>query len=175
MFSKPRSYRKIIEYTILSLVCFLLQSVPAFGVRFLGCAPSLLLLLTIGVAFFESADFSLWFGLGMGLLSQMVTSSFVGLDGILFMFIGYFTAASLTFFLQRKFIAFIGVSLIALLLQQGIDYLFHLLLWESVPLGMALVQQILPTFFFSGLFAFPLYGILWHFDRKFRRQEDELL
>lgn len=175
MFSKPRSYRKIIEYTILALVCFLLQSVPAFGVRFLGCAPSLLLLLTIGVAFFESADFSLWFGLGMGLLSQMVTSAFVGLDGILFMFLAYFTAAALTLFLQRKFIVFIFVAMIAVLLQQGMDYFFHLLLWDSVPLGTALVQRILPTFFFTGLCAFPLYGILWHFDRKFRKQEDELL
>ena len=175
MFSKPRSYRKIIEYTVLTLVCFLLQSVPAFGVRFLGCAPSLLLLLTIGVAFFESANFSLWFGLGMGLLSQVVTSSFVGLHGILFMFIAYFTAIALSIFLQRKFIAYIGVCFIAILLQQGTDYLFHLLLWEKMPLGIALVNRILPTFFFSGLCAFPLYWVLWHFDRKFRRQEDELL
>ena len=157
------------------MVCFLLQSVPAFGVRFLGCAPSLLLLLTIGIAFFESADFSLWFGLFAGLLSQMVTSSFVGLDGILFMFIAYFTAIALQVFLQRKFIAFISVCLIAIILQQGVDYLFHLLLWEKVPLGLALVKKILPTFFFTGLWAFPLYGILWHFDRKFRKQEDELL
>lgn len=175
MFSKPRSYRKIIEYTILTLVCFLLQSVPAFGVRFLGCAPSLLLLLSLGVAFFESAEFSLWFGLGMGLLSQMVTSSFVGLDGILFMFLAYFTAVALTVFLQRKFVAYVCVGLIAVFLQQIIDYFFHLLLWNSLPFGIALVKRILPTFLFTGLCAFPLYGILWHFDRKFRKQEDELL
>ncbi len=175
MFSKPRSYRKIIEYTILTLVCFLLQSVPAFGVRFLGCAPSLLLLLTIGVAFFETADFALWFGLGMGLLSQMVTASFVGLDGILFMFIAYFTAAALALFLQRKFISFIYVALIAVFLQQAVDFLFHLLLWERISLGVALLHRILPTFFFTGIFAFPLYGILYYFDRKFRKEEDELL
>ena len=175
MFSKPRSYRKIIEYTILTLVCFLMQSVPVFGVRFLGCAPSLLLLLTLGVAFFESPDFSLWFGLGMGLLSQMVTSSFVGLDAILFMFFSYFTAAALTLFLQRKFITYLFVSLIAIFTQQVVDYLFHLLLWGKMPLGTALLHQILPTFFFTGLCAFPLYWVLWHFDRKFRKKEDELL
>ena len=175
MFSKPRSYRKIIEYTILVLVCFVLQSVPAFGVRFLGCAPSLLLLLTLGISFFETPNFALWFGLGMGLLSQMVTSSFVGLDGILFMFMAYFTAAALELFLQRKFITYIYVALIGIFLHQIVDYLFHLLLWGSLPLGTALMKRILPTFFFSGLCAFPLFAILSHYDRKFRRQEDELI
>lgn len=175
MFSKPRSYRKIIEYTVLTLVCFLLQSVPAFGVRFLGCAPSLLLLLTIGIAFFESPNFALWFGLGAGLLSQITTASFAGLDGILFMFCAYFTAAALALFLQRKFITFLCTSLICIFLQQMVDYLFHLMLWDSLPIGVALMNHILPTFCFSGLCAFPLYGILYHFDRKFRKEEDELL
>lgn len=172
MFSRPRSYWKFILYVLLTLVCFLLQSVPAFGVRFLGCAPSLLLLLTIGVAFFESPDFAAWFGLIAGFLSQLTTAVLVGPDGILFMFVGYFTSAALELFLQRKFLVYIYVSLGAVLLQQILDYLYHLLLWESLPLNAALVHQILPTFFFTGLFTFPLYGILWHYDKKFRSKEE---
>lgn len=174
MFSRPRSYWKFILYVVLTLVCFLLQSVPAFGVRFLGCAPSLLLLLTVGVAFFESPDFAAWYGLIAGLLSQLTTAVLVGTDAILFMFAGYFIAAALEVFLQRNALVYVYVSLGLVLLQQLIDYLYHLLIWNGLPFGAALVHQVLPVFFFTGLFAFPLYGILRHFDRKFHEKEELL-
>ena len=174
MFSKPRSYWKFILYVVLTLVCFLLQSVPALGVRFLGCAPSLLLLLTVGIAFFESPAFSAWFGLIAGLLSQMTTAVLEGTDAILFMFVGYFTAVALELFLQRNFLIYIYASLAAVMLQQILDYLWHLLLWGRLPLGDALIHQILPVFFFTGLFTFPLYGILWRYDKKFRAKEELL-
>ena len=174
MFSRPQSYWKIILYVIMTLVCFLLQSVPVFGVRFLGCAPSLLLLLTVGVAFFESPNFSAWFGLTLGLLSQLTTAVLAGTDAILFMFAGYLIGAALEVFLQRKFLVYAFVSLGTVLLQQILDYFWHLLLWERLPLGAALVHQILPTFFFTGLFLFPIYGILWYYDRKFRQKEELL-
>lgn len=175
MFSRPRSYWKFILYVIMTLVCFLLQSVPAFGVRFLGCAPSLLLLLTVGVAFFETPAFTAWFGLIAGVLSQLTTAVLGSTDAIFFMFFGFLIAAALEVFLQRKFLVFIFVALGAVLLQQLGDYLWHLLLWGRLSLGAALVHQILPIFFFSGLFAFPIYWLLWRYDRKFREQEDELL
>lgn len=172
MFSRPGNYWKFLEYVILTLVCFLLQSVPAFGVHFMGCAPSLLLLLTIGVAFYESPAYAAWFGLVAGLLSQLTTATVVGLDAILFMFAGYFTAVALELVLQRKFLVYLGVSLTAVAVQQLLQYLFFLLLWDRVPFGTALVNTVLPIFFFTGLWAFPLYGILYYYDRKLRAKEE---
>ena len=174
MFTRPGNYWKTLEYVLLTLVCFVLQSVPAFGVRFMECAPSLLLLLTVGVAFFESPSFSAWFGLIAGLLAEMTTSSVVGLDAILFMFAGYFIAVSLELALQRKFLVYLTLCLGLLAVQQLLQYAFHLLIWETIPFGVALVKKILPTFFFSGIFAYPIYGILWHYENKFRRQEELL-
>lgn len=172
MFSRPKSYWKHILYVSLVLVCFVLQSVPAFGVRFLGCAPSLLLLLSVGITFFESPTFAAWFGLVAGLLSQLTTSKLVGADAILFMFAGYILGYLLETFFQRKFIVYLFSALGITLLQQLSDYLSHLLLFERLPFGSALVHQMLPTFFFTGLFAFPIYYILWRFDIKFRPKEE---
>lgn len=172
MFTRPSNYWKIVEYVILTLVCFLLQSVPVFGVRFMECAPSLLLLLTGGIAFFESPAFSAWFGLAAGLLAELTTASVVGLDAILFMFAGFFISIALELVLQRKFLVYLAICLGLLILQQLLQYLFHLLIWEQVPFGLAIVKRMLPTVFFSGLFAYPLYGILWHYDRRFREQEE---
>lgn len=154
------------------LVCFVLQSVPAFGVRFLGCAPSLLLLLAVGITFFESPNFAAWFGLIAGLLSQVTTSKLVGSDAILFMFAGYILGVLLETIFQRKFVVYLFSALAITLLQQFSDYLSHLLLFERLPFGSALVHQMLPTFFFTGLFAFPIYYILWRFDLKFRPKEE---
>ena len=172
MFSRPRSYWKLILYVILTLVCFVLQSVPAFGVRFLGCAPSLLLLLAVGVTFFESPDFAAGFGLIAGILSQLTTSTLVGNDAILFMFAGYILGVLLETTFQRKFIVYLFAALAVTFLQQIFDYLSHLLLFEKLPLGAAIIHQILPTFFFTGIFAFPIYWILWRFDLKFRAKEE---
>lgn len=172
MFSRSGNYWKFLEYVILTLVCFLLQSVPAFGVRFLGCAPSLLLLLTVGVAFFESPAFAAWFGLAAGLLAELTTSTIVGLDGTLFMFIGFFTAVALELVLQRQFFVYLSICLGGVAVQQLLQYLYRVLIWERVPFGIALVDRILPIFFFTGLFAFPLYGIMKHYDRKFRIEEE---
>ena len=156
----------------MTLVCFLLQSVPAFGVRFVGCAPSLLLLLTVGVAFFESPSFAAWFGLIAGLLSELTTSTIVGLDGILFMFLGFFTAVALELVLQRQFFVYLSICLGATAVQQLLQYLYRLLIWESVPFGIALVNRMLPIFFFTGICSYPLYGIMRYYDRKFREQEE---
>ena len=172
MFSRPKSYWKLIVYVIFTLVCFVLQSVPAFGVRFLGCAPSLLLLLAVAIAFFESPNFAGWFGLIAGILAQLTTSKLVGTDGILLMFSCYILSVFLETIFRRKFIVYLFSALVVLLLQQGADYLYHLLLFEQLPLGEALVHQILPTFCFSGLFAFPIYYIIWRSDLKFRAKEE---
>ena len=153
------------------MVCFVLQSVPAFGVRFLGCAPSLLLLLAVGISFFESPAFAAWFGLVAGLLSQLTTSTLVGSDAILFMFAGYILGVLLETIFQRKFVVYLFAALAVTLLQQIAAYLAHLLLFETLPLGSAILHQVLPTFFFTGLFAFPIYWILWKFDRKMRAKE----
>ncbi len=172
MFSTSRNYRKFILYVILTLACFLLQSVPAFGVRFLGCAPSLLLLLTVAIAFFESPTFSAWYGLTAGLLSQLTTSHLVGTDAIIFMFAGFFVSALLQLYFRRRFLVYLAVSMSLLLFQQIFFFIYHLLFWESIAFSGALTGRILPTFFFTGPFAFPLYYILWRSDQKYRAREE---
>ncbi len=172
MFSTSHNYRKFILYVVLTLVCFLLQSVPAFGVRFLGCAPSLLLLLTAAIAFFEGPTFSAWYGLTAGLLSQLTTSRLVGTDAILFMFAGFFIAALLQLYFRRRFLVYLAVAMSLLAIQQLFLFIYHLLFLDSITFGGAMIGQILPTFFYSGLFAFPIYYILWRSDRKYRAREE---
>ncbi len=172
MFSNPRSYWKILLYVILTLVCFLLQSVPAFGVRFLGCAPSLLLLLTLGISFFEPPFPAAVFGLIAGLLSQLMTATVVGFDAIFFMFTAFFLSIALEVFLQRKFFVYFLVGLILLAGYLLLRYAFACLVAPSLAFSVALVKRILPTFFFTGLFALPIYGVLYRFDRKFNEKED---
>ncbi len=172
MFSNPRSYWKILLYVISTLVCFLLQSVPAFGVRFLGCAPSLLLLLSLGVAFFEAPGPAAAFGLIAGLLSQLMTATVVGLDAVFFMFAAFLVSMALELFLQRKFFVYLLVALGALAVYLLLQYAFAGLVAHGLSFSVALVKRILPTFFFSGIFTFPIYWVLFRFDRKFNEKEE---
>ena len=61
MFEKNDTPFKIILYALFTLVIYLLQSVPALGIRFMDVSPELLLTLVIAVAFFENETFSAFF------------------------------------------------------------------------------------------------------------------
>lgn len=166
MFSKQYTPLKITLYSILAVVCFLLQSVPALKVRFMGNPPELLLVLTIAVAYFESADFSAFFGLFTGLLSDVVTDTIVGPCAILFMFIGFFVSLLLKTLLRGFFLTYIFITLSALTLQLTSEYLLGLMLHGGLPFFTALIKVILPKLLFSGVLAYPVYWLIKYMNDK---------
>ena len=54
MFTRNNTPVKIALYGVLLILFYLLTSVPALGLRFMGQAPELLFILTVCIAFSES-------------------------------------------------------------------------------------------------------------------------
>ena len=160
MFSKQYTPLKITLYSLLMLVCYLLQSVPSLNLRFMGNAPELLLILCICVAYHESETFSAFFGLAAGLLNDIITDSIVGKSAVIFMFAGFFISILLKTLLRNFFTTYIFTSLGILMVFLLLEYLFNLLFFEVAAFGQALLQIILPKFFFTGLLAYPLYFLV---------------
>ena len=175
MFSKQYTSIKITLYGLLLLVCYLLQSVPSFGLRVMGNAPELLFLLCICVAFNESETFSAFFGLTAGLLNDIITDSIVGKSAIIFMFLGFFIPVLLRTLLRNFFLTYIFMSLGCTLVFLLIEYFFNLMFFTSIPFGTALMKIILPKFFFTGLLSYPLYFTVKFICRKFWSGGDLLL
>ena len=166
MFTKQYTSLKVILYGALMVVCYLLQSVPALKLRFMGNAPELLLVLTIGVAYFESATFSAFFGLFAGLLNDIITDSIVGNSALFFMFAAFIISLLLQTLLRDFFLTYIFISLGTLLLFLLLEYLLNLVFFGIADFGTALLKVILPKLFFSGLLAYPVFYVLRKMSEK---------
>ncbi|MBQ8605144.1 MAG: rod shape-determining protein MreD [Clostridia bacterium] len=166
MFSKQYTSLKILVYSLLCIFCYILQSADLPFMRFLGTAPELLLVLCLCVAYRESETFAAFFGLGAGLLNDIVTENIVGMSAIFFMFLSFAIAVMLRTLLRNFFTTYIFTVLAAVLGFLLIEYVFHCIFIDAIPLWSALINTILPKLFFTGVLAYPLYFITGLFEKK---------
>ena len=166
MFTRNNTPVKIALYGVLLILFYLLTSVPALGLRFMGQAPELLFILTVCIAFSESETFSAFFGLAAGILNDCVTDSIVGKSAIVFMFTAYLVSIALKTVLRRLFLTYVVLSLATVLLYLLAEYVFTLIFYGGLPLGQALLKVILPKFLYSGVLCYPVYFIVRFLSRK---------
>ncbi len=166
MFTKTNTSLKVALYGLVLVIFYLLQSVPALGLRFMNVSPELLLVLSICVAFNESVTFSAFFGLAAGLLNDVVTDSVVGKSALFFMFAAFFVAVALRTVLRKFFLTYIFIQLSAILLFLVIEYILILIFYGTLTPALAVVDVILPKFLFSGLLCYPVYFIIRFLNRK---------
>ena len=166
MFTRNNTPVKVALYGLMLVIFYLLQSVPALGLRFMGQAPELLFVLTVCVAFNESETFSAFFGLAAGILNDCVTDSVVGKSAILFMFTAFLVAVSLKTVLRRLFLTYVVLSLISVLLFLMTEYIFTVIFYGGLPFGQALIKVILPKFLYSGVLCYPVYFVVRFLSKK---------
>lgn len=166
MFEKQYTPLKIVMYTLLGLVCYVCQSVAFPLFRFMGNAPELLLVLAICVAFNESETFAAFFGLFAGFLCDVLTDTIVGKSALFFMFAAFIISILLRTMLRNLFTTYITTVLCALVVFLLLEYAFQSLFFGGIPFASALVRIILPKFFFTGVWAYPLYFIVKFMGKK---------
>lgn len=166
MFTRNNTPVKIALYGLMLIIFYLLTSVPALGLRFMGQAPELLFILTICVAFNESETFSAFFALAAGILNDCVTDSVVGKSAIVFMFTAFLVSVSLKTILRRLFLTYVVLSLTTVLLFLVTEYIFTVIFYGGLPFGQALLKVILPKFLYSGVLCYPVYFIVGFLSKK---------
>ncbi len=166
MFTRNNTPVKIALYGLLLVVFYLLTSVPALGLRFMGQAPELLFILTVCIAVNESETFSAFFGLAAGFLNDCVTDSVVGKSAIVFMFTAFFVSVALKTVLRRLFLTYVVLSLATVLIYLLTEYLFTVVFYGGLPFGQALLKVILPKFLYSGVLCYPVYFVVRFLAKK---------
>lgn len=166
MFTRRNTTIKTVIYALILVILYLFQSVPALGLRFMGCAPELMFILTVCVSYNESENFSAFFGLAAGLISDIVTGAAVGMNAIIFMFTAFFISVLLQTLLRRFFLTYISITLISLTVLLFLQYLSSMLFYGYIPLSEALLHVILPKLLFSGVLAYPVYFIVNFVNKK---------
>lgn len=156
---------------MLIILCFVLQTTVFKAISFGGIVPNLLMILTASFGFMRGEKTGALIGFFCGMLSDIFFSSFLGLNALLFMYVGYINGKfhkifypddiklPLALILCSDFVYGIMYYLILFLLRgrfQFTYYLVHIILPETVY-----------TIFVTMLF-YPL--ILW-INRHMEEQE----
>lgn len=173
MFERKDTPFKIILYALLMLGLYLLQSVPALGVRFMGTPPELLLALSVAVAFFESETFSAFFGLSAGIINDIITGGAVGKSALLFMFASFFVSILLQTLLRRMFLTYILMTLSLTAFILLLEYIFTAVFFKTPPFIWSLTKVMLPKFLFTGVCASPVFYITQALHKKTTRRDED--
>lgn len=159
MFRTDKIYLKTLMYSLILLLLYLLESVPAFNFKFMGRSPELLLLLTITVAFFEKESYAAFFGLACGLLNDAITSNYLGVSALIFMFIGFFLSIIVQSYFRRFFLTYIFIALTIVSAYMLIGYIAQLIFYK-LPFLQVLKNTILPKILFTGICAYPVFFLV---------------
>lgn len=160
MFEKENTPFKIAVYGVFMLILYLLQSVPALGIRYMGASPELLLTLAVCVAFFESETFSAFFGLAAGLLNDVIAGGIIGKSGIIFMFTAFFVSVLLQTMFRNMFLTYIAMVLTVTAGVLLIEYVFTALFFDAPPFGYALRRVMIPKLLLTGVLAYPVHFVV---------------
>lgn len=81
--------KRLIVSILLIIVCFLLQTTVFKGLAFGGIVPNLLIVLTASFGFMRGECTGLFVGFFCGLLSDIFFGNVLGLNAMIYMYIGY--------------------------------------------------------------------------------------
>ncbi len=161
---------KCIGYGCMVFLLYIFQSAADSPFKVLGHTPNFLLLLTIAVSFRESENFSGFFGLICGFLTDAVTGSAVGLKAVLYMFLGYLLAVALQTWFRPLFLSYVYITVGALSVSAILEYLFQILLHGPFSFVDALLHTMLPQILLGGVWCYFIYYLVYRYNLSLRRR-----
>lgn len=81
--------KRFIAYTLLIIICFILQSTVFRGLAFAGIVPNLLIIVTASLGFMNGDRTGLLVGFFCGLLIDIFFGTVIGLYAIIYLYIGF--------------------------------------------------------------------------------------
>ena len=141
--------KRLLQYGLYMLLALILQNTVFTQIRPLGVCPLILPCLAVAVGMFEGATFGAVFSLILGIFADMAFVENTVLFTVLFPLISFTTGAVSRFYINRRFFAYMGVSLIALLVTGAVQALLTFAgdSWSFALVRTALLQTLwsLPT------------------------------
>ena len=153
--------KKWISTILLILICYLLQTTIFYYFRLANVIPNLLLILTVSTGYIRGQKDGLITGLICGLLSDVVFGSVIGLYGLIFMVIGFFSGYGNKIYFKNNFTAPLILVGIGDFLYGFLFFVFEFLLRGRLNFVVYFKQVILPEMIYTMLAAVVLYKLIW--------------
>ena len=156
---------------LLIIMCFLLQTTVFQWIDFGGIVPNLMIILTASFGFMRGERTGLLFGFFCGLLVDIFFANVLGLNAMIYMYIGYTNGKFNRVFYPED----IKLPLFLILLSDfsyGFIYYFVLFLMRGrFHIGYYFIHIILPEMVYTILITLLLYPLILWLNKKIEDSE----
>ncbi len=150
----PQNVKRLLQYALYMFLSLVAQNMLFTELRPLGVCPMVLPAVAVAVGMFEGATWGAVFSLIMGIFADMAFIENTITFTVLFPALSFVTGFVAQFFINRRFFAYMGATLIALIVTGVVQMLKTAALdaWSATMLVTVLLQTL-----WSLPFAVPAY------------------
>lgn len=163
--------KRLIVSVLLVIICFLLQSTVFQWLAFGGIVPNLLIVLTASFGFMRGERTGLLMGLCCGLLVDIFFGSVLGLNAMIYMYIGYANGKFNRIFFPDDIKLPLFLILVSDLVYGFFYYVILFLMRGRFHIGYYVVHIILPEAVYTILVTLLLYPLILWLNKKIEVSE----
>jgi len=163
--------RRNIVFTLMVIVCFILQSTLFKSLSFGGISPNLLIIVTSAFGFMRGKKAGLSIGFFCGLLQDIFFGQAIGFYALIYMYIGFTNGIFNRFFYQediRMPLALISISDLA---YSMICYVLLFLLNAKFNFGYYFKHIIMPEVVYTILITIIIYPVILLIHKSLEKKE----
>lgn len=163
--------KRLFVSVLLIISCFLLQTTVFQGLNFGGIVPNLLIILTASFGFMRGERTGLLFGFFCGLLVDIFFASVLGLNAMIYMYIGYANGKFHSIFYPEDIKLPLFLILVSDLAYGFIYYTILFLMRGRFQIGYYFLHIILPEMVYTILITLLLYPLILWINKKLENSE----
>ena len=163
--------KRLFVSVLLIISCFLLQTTVFQWLDFGGIVPNLLIILTASFGFMRGERTGLLFGFFCGLLIDIFFASVLGLNAMIYMYIGYANGKFHSIFYPEDSKLPLFLILISDLAYGFIYYTILFLMRGRFQIGYYFLHIILPEMVYTILITLLLYPLILWINKKLENSE----
>lgn len=163
--------KRFIISVLLIIMCFLLQTTVFKWLAFGGIVPNLLIVLTASFGFMRGEKTGLFMGFFCGLLCDIFFGSVLGLNAMVYMYIGYANGKFNRIFYPDDIKLPLGLILVSDFVYGFLYYMILFLMRGRFQISYYLVHIILPEAVYTILVTLILYPLILWLNKRMEASE----
>lgn len=156
---------------LLIIICFLLQTTVFQWLNFGGIVPNLMIILVASFGFMRQEKAGLLFGFCCGLLIDIFFANVLGINAMIYMYIGYVNGKFNRIFYPEDIKLPLILILVSDLAYGFIYYITLFLMRGRFHIGYYFIHIILPETVYTILITLLLYPLILWLNRKLEDSE----
>ena len=163
--------RKIGKWAAFAAALFVLQTSMLPLIAYHGVSVDLLLLLTVSVAFLRGAEQGAFMGFSLGLMQDLATGTFFGVNTLARTIIGFLFGQFSDRVFKEQFFLPVLASVAVTILNYFILSLLMVLLGYRFNLESHMQQILVPMLLYQLAFAYPVHYLAYRLDKRLEEKK----